>query len=159
MALCFADANDLALDPATTAEDTQHTLQSILSYAASVFCSVSVSPSVLLPHSFYLSLRSFALPSPLSSKFLISCLSVTKDAISLFAVSFTSHFLYLLSIYPICPSQPFPSQLFTLSISISFSLFLSFFFLSFHPSFPLSLPPSLYLFLCPANSFIVLGSG
>lgn len=52
LAPCLADTNNLALDPATTAEDTQHTRQSIISYTGSVFCSVSVSPSVLLPHCF-----------------------------------------------------------------------------------------------------------
>lgn len=146
MALCFADANDLALDPATTAEDTQHTLQSILSYAASVLCSLSVSPSVLLPHSFYLSLRSFALLSPLSSKFLISCLSVTKDAISL-SLSLLPH---TLSIPPIYISYLYLSTI-PLSIihSIHLNLFLPvslFLSVSLPPIFP-SLPPSFSLSL------------
>lgn len=159
MALCFADANDLALDPATTAEDTQHTLQSILSYAASVFCSVSVSPSVLLPHSFYLSLRSFALPSPLSSKFLISCLSVTKDAISLLLSllphTFCTSYLYILSV----PLNHFPlNYSLCLSQSLSPSFFLSSFFLSTH----LSLSPSLLLsisFSAQPTASLSLGRG
>lgn len=123
MALCFADTNDLALDPATTAEDTQHMLQSIPSHTSSVFCSLSVLPSVLLPQSFYLSLF-FHL-----CQFLISSLSVTNDAIS---VSFTPNPFYL-SIWSLS-SIPFLFQLFTLSISIYVSL--SFLLCLFHLSFP-----------------------
>lgn len=142
MAPCFADTNDLALDPATTAEDTQRILQSIPSHTSSVVCSLSVLPSVLLPQSFYLSLFFYL------CQFLISSLSVTKDAIS---VSFTPNTFYL-SIWGLS-SVPFLSQLFTLSISIYVSL--SFFLPLFHLSFPF---PSLSLSLRPANSFIVLGS-
>lgn len=137
VAPCFADTNDLALDPATTAEDTQHTLQSILSHTGSVLCSLPVSPSALLPHSFYLSCLSFALPSPLSSKFLVSSLSLTKDAISL-CLFYPKHFLCLLSLYLYLSAIPFLAQLFTLSISISFPL---------SPSFSLSPPPIFPLLL------------
>lgn len=129
VAPCFADTNDLALDPATTAEDTQRTLQSILSHTGSLFffCSLSVSPSVLLPHSSNLSCLSFALPSPLSSEFLIFSLSVTKDAIAL-CLFYPKHFLYLLSLSLSAPlSHSLPLSIIHsvhLNLFLSVSLFL-----------------------------------
>lgn len=48
VAPCLADANDLAEEPATTAEDTQCTLQSIISDTGSAFCCLSVCLAICL---------------------------------------------------------------------------------------------------------------
>lgn len=87
---------------------------------------------------FYLSCLSFAPPSPLSSQFLISFLSVTRDTIF-----HPQHFLYLLSVYLGLFRIPFFSQLFTPSISISFSMSPSFSLTHLPPTPLVSLSPSL----------------
>lgn len=145
MALCFADANDLALDPATTAEDTQHILQSILSHTCSVFCSLSVLTSVLLPQSFYLSFLSFTFPSPLQFSYFFS-LCYQRCNLCLF---YPKHLLSL-HLKPLIRSLPL-SIIHSVYLNLCLSVF-SFSLSSTHLSpFP--------LYLSPANSFIVLGSG
>lgn len=92
VAPCFADTNDLALDQPQTAEDTQHTLQSILSHTGSVFSSLSISPSVLLPSYLFffcyqrcnLSPQSFSIPpifpfEPLIHSFSFQLLAVHRN--------------------------------------------------------------------------------
>ncbi len=128
VAPCFADTNNLALDPATTAEDTQHTQQSILSHTASVFFSLPVSPSVLLPHSFYL-----------------SCLSSVTSVISvsyLFPLSYQGCNLSL-SFLPQTLSIPPASLSGPLSHSLPRSII---------HSVHLNLFPSISLFLSPPPS-------
>ena len=75
VAPCFADTNDLAVDPATTAEDTQRTPESILSHSGVLLaiCLALAISHAYLSLSFHLRHLSFLSLPP----------SVTKDAISL----------------------------------------------------------------------------
>ena len=147
MAPCFADTNDLALDPAPTAEDTQRTMRSIPSHTGWALYSLSVSPSVLLLPASYLSFLSVTLPSPLSSYFLISsplCYQRSHFSLSLLPQT--------LSISPSLPLIHSPSSLnYSLhpsqSISLCLSFFLSLVHPSFRPSFSLSLSLSLFFYL------------
>lgn len=77
-AVRLTDTKDLAVDPATTVEDTQHTRESIISYTNSLLLRVSYT---ICPRLLYLTCLSVALPSPLSYTFLIYAFSVNKDAI------------------------------------------------------------------------------
>lgn len=126
MAPCFADTNNLAVDPARTAEDTQHTLQSILSHTDAGFCSLSVFPSVLLPLSLNLSFLSFTFLSPLSFSYL---LPLCYQRCNLY-VFYPNHFLSL-HLKPLI--RPLPLSIIH-CLSQSMSLCLS--FSAFHPSFP-----------------------
>lgn len=144
MAPCFADTNDLALDPATTAEDTQQILGSISSHTG-VLLWLSVSPSAPLPCSVsvcrsYLTLTLHLchlrfLPLPHSAvKYL--CASLTTNTFHR-SLSNSHHFS--------------PSLSYSLSSSPSISISLSVVCLSV--SFCISVSPS--LFLGAAISFIV----
>lgn len=143
MAPCFADTNDLALDLATTAEDTQHTLQSIFSHTGSVFLFHHLSYCLSISHT-YLSLSfHFCHQSFLSLPPVLSYMQSRS-------VSFTTQ---ILSIPPISLSLPLIHSL-PVSIihSVHLNLFLSIslFFFFLHPSFPPL--PSLSLSAQPAAS-------
>lgn len=140
MAACLADTNDLALDPATTAEDTQNTQQSIMSYTGSVFLLsaclticltaslLSISHAYLLP-SLHLCHLSFLSPSSRLPK--IQSFTPNTFFTSYRSIWASSRFRSSHN-YSLCPSQsPFPC----LPLSLS---------PIFHPPTPLvSLSPSL----------------
>lgn len=140
MAACLADTNDLALDPATTAEDTQNTQQSIMSYTGSVFLLsaclticltaslLSISHAYLLP-SLHLCHLSFLSPSSRLPK--IQSFTPNTFFTSYRSIWASSRFRSSHN-YSLCPSQsPFPC----LPLSLS---------PIFHPPHPpcLSLPIS-----------------
>lgn len=128
MAPCIADTNDLALDPAMTAEDIQHTQQSILPHTWSVSHLLSVPPSVLL-HLYFISHAYLLLPFHLCHLSFLSLPLLLRKMQSL-SVSFnpntfntsyhficTSHPLRWSLNYSLCPSQ-FISLRFLLSLSL-----------------------------------------
>lgn len=132
MAPCLADTNDLALDPATTAEDTQRTPQSIRSRTGSVFFPRSVSFTARFSL-FYLSCPSFPFTPVMSASHLPSRTREISPC-----AFYPKHFPCYLRV----SSLPIPSQWCTLSIPIFSGLF---FFSFLHPSSPppLDLPASL----------------
>lgn len=147
-ATCLTDTKDLALNPATTVEDTQHAQESIFSYTNSLLLMFSLTicpPFSSISHAYLLPFHHLCLICFLSQP------SLLTEMQSLSGSFYPKHFLYpYLLIYT--------SALFRVSLNHSRCPRLSpsvFHFLSFAPH---SLPhpsPS----LSPANSFIVLGSG
>lgn len=116
--VCLTDTKDLAVDPATTLEDTQHARESIISYTNSLSLRVSyticppvssISHAYLLPFLHLCPIRFLSMPSPL-----------TKMQ-SLSGSFYPKHFLKLLSAYLYPCATPLLSQSFTLSTSLCLS--------------------------------------
>lgn len=144
MAPCFADTNDPALDPATTAEDTQHTLQSIVSHTG-LSLLLAACLAIRLTASLLLSLIPIFHPS-------LTCVIRVP-----YRFPFCNQRCYLS--LPLLPHTLSISLSIPLIHSLSFlfihSVHLNLFLSLFHPS-----PTTPQSFsLSPANSFIVLGSG
>lgn len=131
MAPCVADTNDLALDPAMTAEDTQHMLQSIPSHTIAQTLACLSLPSVL--QSFYRSL----LLSPLSISYLFPLCYQSPPLLS-----------QTLSICPSDASRPFPSCLnYSLALYLCLSVFRSLCSTYLSPSPSISAQPTASLSL------------
>lgn len=144
-AVCLTDAKDLAVDPATTVEDTQHTRESIISYTNSLLLRVSyticppvssISHAYLLPFLHLCPIHFLSMPSPL-----------TKMQ-SLSGSFYPKHFLKLLwaYLYP-CATLLHP-------LSIIHSVHVSYFL----PFTPHSLPHPLPLYPQP-TAWLSLGRG
>lgn len=114
-AVRLTDTKDLAVDPAPTVEDTQHTRESIISYTNSLLLRVSYTICPLSP----LSHMPICCPSFTSVLYSLSMPSPLTKMQSLSGSFYPKHFLKLLSAYPYPCATPLLSQSFTLSTSLS----------------------------------------